>query len=133
VYYMEELAPDFICNLMLVRQDFIKKDPATVKMLVQGAVRSGFWAKNHLTQAAQIASEYWGTPLPVVNYAFNTPPNRIIFDHYLPQQKEMQTMANDMMRLGLIPENNIAGLIDDQFAKTTDLTHISDDLHSILP
>lgn len=133
MYHVEELAPHFICNLMVVRNDFIKKDPATVKMLVQGAARSGIWAKNHLDKAAQIASEYWGTPLPVVNYALNTPPNRVLFDLFLPKQEEMQAMADDMASLGLIPNNNITGLVDDQFAKTADLNNIGDDVHSILP
>lgn len=133
VYYVEELAPNFICNLMIVRNDFIKKDPVTVKMLVEGAVRSGIWAKNHLDKAAQIASEYWGTPLPVVNYALNTPPNRVLFDRYLPKQEEMQAIADDMVGLGLIPNNNITGLIDDQFAKTADLNNIGDDIHTVFP
>ena len=133
VFYAEELDPNFICNLMIVRNDFIKKDPATINMLVQGAVRSGMWAKNHLDKAAQIASEYWGTPLPVVNHALNTPPNRALFDRYLPKQEEMQTMADDMVSLGLIPNNNITGLIDDQFAKTADLNNIGDDVHTIFP
>jgi NitT/TauT family transport system substrate-binding protein len=131
MYYAEELDPNFICNLMIVRNDFIKKDPTTVKMLVQGAVRSGMWAKNHLDKAAQIASEYWGAPLPVVNHAFNTPPNRVLFDRYLPKQEEMQAMADDMVSLSLIKSNNIAGLVDDEFAKNVDFNNISDDIHTI--
>jgi NitT/TauT family transport system substrate-binding protein len=133
LYYVEEIAPHFICNLMIVRNEFIQKDPAIVKMLVQGAVRSGMWAKNHLDKAAQIASEYWGTPLPIVNYALNTPPNRVLFDLYQPKQEEMQAMADDMLSLGLIKNNNIVGLVDDQFAKTADLNNIGDDIHSIFP
>jgi NitT/TauT family transport system substrate-binding protein len=85
-----------------------------------------------LDKAAQIASEYWGTPLPIVNYALNTPPNRVLFDLYQPKQEEMQVMADDMLSLGLIKSNNIDGLVDDQFAKTADLNNITDDVHSIL-
>lgn len=129
--YVEKIAPHFICNLMIVRNDFIEKDPETVKMLVQGAVRSGIWAKKHLDNAAEIASQYWNAPLPLVNYALNTPKGRILFDLYQPKQTEMQAIADDMVSLGLIPNNNITGLIDDRFAKTADLNNIGDDIHTI--
>lgn len=133
LFYVEEIAEHFICNLMIVRGDFIKKDPETVKMLVQGAARSGMWAKNHLDKAAQIASKYWNAPLPLVNYALNTPPNRILFNLYQPKQAEMQAIADDMVSLSLIKNNNIAGLVDDEFAKNVDFNNIGDDVHSIFP
>lgn len=131
--YVEEVAPHFICNLMMVRNDFIKKDPATVKMLVQGAARSGMWAKNHLDKAMEIASSYWNQPLPLVKYAMTTPKDRILFDLYLPKQAEMQAIADDMASLGIIQNNKIDGLVDDQFAATADFKGIGDDVHSILP
>ncbi len=133
LFYVEEIAEHFICNLMVVRGDFIKRDPETVKMMVTAAARSGFWAKSHLGQAAKIASKYWNAPLPLVNYALNTPADRVLFNLYQPKQEEMQAMADDMLSLGLIKNNNIVGLVDDQFAKTADLNNIGDDIHSIFP
>jgi NitT/TauT family transport system substrate-binding protein len=131
--YVEEISPNFICNLVIVRADFIKKDPDTVRMLVSGAARSGFWAQRHLDKAAEIAIKYWNAPLPLVNYALNTPKNRILFNLYTPKQTEMQAMADDMLSLGLIKNNNIAGLVDDEFAKAVDFKDITDDVHSIFP
>ncbi len=131
--YAEEISPNFICNLVIVRADFIQKDPDTVRMLVSGAARSGFWAQRHLDKAAEIAIKYWNAPLPLVNYALNTPKNRILFNLYTPKQTEMQAMADDMLNLGLIENNNIAGLVDDQFAKAVDFSDITDDVHSIFP
>ena len=45
---------DFICNLVVVRQSFIENDPDIVRLLVQGAARSGLWAKKHPKEAAKI-------------------------------------------------------------------------------
>jgi NitT/TauT family transport system substrate-binding protein len=61
-----------------------------------------------------------------------TPKNRILFNLYTPKQSEMQAIADDMLSLGLIKNNRIDGLVDDQFAKTVDLNNITDDIHSIL-
>lgn len=129
--YVEQVWPNFICNLMLVKNRLIEKEPETVKALVQGAVRSGQWAKNNIPQAAQIASRYWGQPLDLVEYALSTPLHRIQFDQFQPRQEEMQQMADMMKDFGLIENNVITGLVEDRFAREANLDGISD-LDSIL-
>ncbi len=133
LHYVEEIAPHFICNLMIVRNDFIKKDPKTVKMLVASAARAGFWAKNHLDKTVEIAAEYWNQPPDLVRYALTARKGGVLFDLYQPKETEIQTMANDMVSLGLIKNNNIAGLVDDEFAKNVDFNNIGDDIHTVFP
>jgi len=129
--YAEDISKYFICNLVIVRNDFIKTDPETVQMLVKGAVRSGFWAKNHLDETIKIAASYWNQSEDLVRYALTKPKNRTLFNHYIPLQSEMQTMANDMVSLGLLKNNDITGLIDDRFAKAVRTDNVTDDLTSI--
>jgi NitT/TauT family transport system substrate-binding protein len=124
-FYVEQQWPGFICNLLLVKQSFINQSPQTVQLLVQGAARSGLWAKENLPQAAQIASRYWGQPLPVVEYALNTPANRIEFDRFTPRQEEIQQLADLMKRFGLSQKRTIDGLVDDRFARRADLKGIN--------
>jgi len=131
LYYVEQVAEHFICNLMIVRNDFIKKDPEAVQMLVNAAARSGFWAKNNPDKSIEIASKYWNQPTDLVRYALTTPANRIVFDLYAPKTTEMQAIANDMLNLGLIKNANIDGLVDDQFAKTVNFDGITHDISSI--
>jgi NitT/TauT family transport system substrate-binding protein len=133
LYYVEDIAPHFICNLMIVRNDFIKKDPETVKLLVTSAARAGFWAKNHLDKTIEIAAQYWNQPPDLVRYALTTRKGGVLFDLYQPKEAEMQAMADDMLSLGLIKTNNISGLVDDEFAKTVDFNNIGDDVHTIFP
>ncbi|MDQ7091164.1 MAG: ABC transporter substrate-binding protein [Methylococcales bacterium] len=129
--YAEDISKYFICNLVIVRNDFITEDPETVKMLVQGAIRSGVWAEKHIDETVKIVSDYWNQTEELVNYALTKPKNRTLFDHYIPLESEMQTMADDMVSLGLLENNDITGLIDDRFAKATKVDNVTDDLKSI--
>jgi len=131
VHYVEDVWKNFICNLVLVRQELIDKDPAAVKALVDGAARSGIWAQNNIKEAAEIASIYWNQSPELVKYALTTPRDRILFDKFVPVAEEMQTMANLMQRYDLIETNDISGLIYDQFARDVNLQDI-DGLESII-
>ncbi len=130
--YVEDLWPEFICNLVVVRQDLIEKDPEGVKVLVEGAARSGLWAQKNIQKAAEIASQYWNQPVDLVKYALTTPSDRILFNHFTPKQQEIQYLADMMQRFDLISNNDITGLVEDRFARNTDLDDV-DDLASILP
>ena len=132
IFYVKQVWPDFICNLVLVNAKFIQKDPGAVRHLVEGAVRSGFWAQGHLQQAAEVAARYWGQPRDLVEYALNTPPKRIVFDRYIPLQGEMQQIADLMVRFGLVQTPKIDGLVEDRFARNAALSGITDDVASIL-
>ena len=131
LYYVEQVAEHFICNLMIVRNDLIKNDPETVKKLVTAAARAGFWAKNHPDKSIEIASNYWNQPPDLVRYALTTPKNRVLFDLFTPKNAEMQAIANDMLSLGLIKNANIDGLVDDQFAKAVKFEAITDNIDSV--
>jgi NitT/TauT family transport system substrate-binding protein len=124
--YVEDVWPNFICNLVIVKQKFIERDPDAVKMLVQGAARSGLWAQANMKQAADIASKYWNQPIDLVEYAMNTPNNRIRYNQFVPKQDEMQQIADLMLHFGLIKKNDISGLVEDKFAKATNVEGISD-------
>lgn len=126
LYYVEQIWPNFICNLTVVRQELIEKDPETVRLLVQAAARSGLWAKNNTRAAAEIVSKYWNQPVDLIEYAMNTPPHRIVFDMFVPKYDEMQYMADLMLKFKLLESNNIQGLIDDSFAKNANLKGITD-------
>ncbi len=131
LYYAEEIQEGFICNLMIVRNEFIKSEPKTVQMLVRAAVRSGIWAQQNVEQATKIAAKYWNQPLSLVNYALTQPKDRTVFNRYLPKQTEMQAMADDMLKEKMIKNNDITGLVDDSFAAKVDLNNITTDIQSI--
>lgn len=132
LFYVEKVWPGFICNLLLVRQTFIDRNPEAVQMLVQGAARSGMWIEQNIAQAVEIGARYWGQPRDLVEYALTTPEHRIVFNQYTPKKDEMQSIADMMQRFGLSKGNNIEGLVDDRFAMNADLENIRPDIKSIL-
>jgi NitT/TauT family transport system substrate-binding protein len=132
IFYVEEVWPGFICNLLLVKNQLIQTKPTAIRHLVEGAVRSGLWAKGHVLEAAKIASDYWGQPRELVAYALNTPEQRIVYDQYVPVSEELQDMAQLMVRFGLLDDASVSGLVEDRFAKSVDVSGI-EGLETILP
>lgn len=126
VFPVEEVWNDFICNLVIVKQQLIEQEPEIVRMLVQGAVRSGFWAQNHPNQAAVIAARYWNQPPDLVKYALTMPPGRIVYDQYLPKKEELQEIADLMVHFKLIKNNDTKGLVDDRFARSVGAKHVEE-------
>jgi NitT/TauT family transport system substrate-binding protein len=124
--HVEQVWPDFICNLMVVKQKLIEQQPQTVQLLVQSAARSGMWAQRNSSEAARIASKYWGQSLELVEFAMNTPEQRIVYDKFLPRQEELQDLADMMKTYGLIRDNTIDGLVEDRFARLSDLSAVGD-------
>ncbi len=131
LYHVSQVWPGFICNLMLVRQQLIDKHPDWVHMLVQGAARSGFWARSNTAEAARIASTYWNQPPDLVEYALTRPENAIVYDRFMPKQEEIQFLADEMVRFKLLESNDTKGLVEDRFAKNANLEDITD-LKSII-
>ncbi len=131
LHYVRDIWPGFICNLVIVTDEFIRKHPARVRRLVQGAARSGLWAKDHPKEAAAIASQYWNQPVDLVEDALLTPKDRIVFDRYIPRKDEIQQLASEMKLFKLADRDDVDGLVDDRFAKEADVTGITD-LKSIL-
>lgn len=117
VYHVEDVWDSFVCNLVLVKQSLIEREPETVRMLVEGAVRSGLWAEKHPHQAAKIAARYWNQSADLVEYALTEPRSRVVYDQFMPKEEEMQEIADLMLHFKLIDDNNISGLVDDQFTR----------------
>jgi len=129
--YVEDLCPHFICNLVLVKQKLINQRYQAVQHLVTAAVRSGLWAARHPDKASRVASRYWNQPQQVVKFALTTPDSRIEYGKYTPEPSEIQRIADLMVRYKLLSNSDIDGLVDQSFANSVSLEHISD-LKSIL-
>ncbi len=132
VYYVEEIWPNFMCNVLITRQSLIEEDEEAVAGLVQAAVRSGLWAQQHRERAAEIASRYWGQPQDLVLYAMNTPEDRVLFERYTPVEAEYQEMADLMVRYGLLQDPDFGALLEDRFTQQANTADITEDLQSIL-
>lgn len=125
LYHVEEIWDHFICNLMMVKRQWIETHPDAVRRMVHGAIRSGQWASEHLDAAAAIAAKYWNQPVDLIQYAFGTPVRRVLFDQYVPKAAEIQEIADLMKHHGLTPENTIDGLVEPRFANSVNMAGIT--------
>ena len=131
LFYVEEIWDEFICNLMVVRNDLIEQDPEVTQKLVDGAVRSGFWASKNIKEAAMIASKYWNQSEELLEYAFTTPKDRILYNKYIPKEDELKKMARLMKKINLLENTDVSGLVDDRFARLVKVEDVAD-IESIL-
>ena len=131
VAHAESFLPNFICNLLLVKNSWIEANRSTARKLVETAARSGLWADRHPNQAAQIAADYWNQSVELVRHALTNPNRPVIFDRFVPHPAELQEMADLMARYELIPHANITGLVDNRFALAASIRGI-DDLDGLL-
>jgi NitT/TauT family transport system substrate-binding protein len=126
LFHVEEISPDFICNLILVHQRLIEHDAQAVQQLVSAAARSGMWAKNHPAAAARIASRYWHQPRRVIAYALTTPADRIVYDRFVPEPAEIKRLADMMVKYGLTDNADIRGLVEQRFAAAVEWGEVAD-------
>ena len=131
VAQVESLWPNFICNLVLVKNSWLDANPSVSRKLVETAARSGLWAGRHPDEAARIVSGYWNQSVDLVRHALTAPYGRTIYDRFVPKTAELQVMADLMVRYHLIQHADITGLVDDRFALAASIDGI-DDLDSIL-
>jgi NitT/TauT family transport system substrate-binding protein len=124
LFHVEDVWPDFICNLLIMRRSFIEADEDRAGQLIQSAARAGIWAQTNVQSAANIASGYWNQSPDLIQYALMTPPNRVAFDRFVPKKEEIQHMADLMTKFGLISNGSIEGLVEDKFALKVDLQNI---------
>lgn len=115
---VESIWPRFICNVMIVREELIRSHPERVRKLVALSARSGFWARDHFEEAAQLVASYWNQDPKLPLYVFSHPPGRFRFDLFVPVVEEFQEIDREMVLAGMVESQiDVAGMVDDRFAK----------------
>jgi len=126
VAYVEDYWPRFMCNVVVVRQSLIDRDPGLVARMVESATRANLWAKDHPEQAAKILSKYWNQPEEFVLWTLTNPPGRFKYDMYEPVEQEFQEMAQLMVRYKLVEKDEIGGLVEPRFTKQANVSGVTD-------
>jgi NitT/TauT family transport system substrate-binding protein len=123
---VEEKWPNFICNLVTVKKNFISNNPELANSFIKGLARAGIWAKNRPDSVIDIASTYWNRTSDIVEYAFNTPPDRIDYLNYQPHRKDIKEIADLMLQFNLIERKiDINSIIDSTYLDVVDTTNLN--------
>ena len=133
VAYVESSWPNFICNLILVKDSWLEAKPSVAQRMVDSVVQSNLWAARHPEKAAHIVSDYWNQSLELVHYALTQPEGRIVYDRFVPEIDELQLMADLMARYHLIEQTDITDLVYDRFARRAAIKGVDDFMPIQLP
>ncbi len=115
---VEQVWPNFICNLMIVREDLIASKREQVQSLVSAAARSGFWARENPDEMIRLVSQYWGQDPEFLRHVFGQSLGRFRFDLFIPIAEEMEEISREMALEGLMEKTpDIREIIEDSFAK----------------
>jgi len=130
---VEDIWQEFICNVVIVRDELILAHPEWVQTLVTASVRSCFYAREHIEEAGEIVGRYWSQQPEVVSFAFSNPPGRIRFDLYVPVLEELEQIAMEMQEAGLLEGRiDLQGILEPGFALSAD-TKPATSLRDIMP
>lgn len=136
VEYVEDGWPGFMCNLMIVHDDLLAREPDLARRLVHGAVRASAWASQNRGEAVAIASRVWGHPAELLSYALDTPPGRVVFDRGVPKEGEVRELFDEMVKAGLIDAAKagvVKDVVDGSLAASATFEGLSPDVRSVLP
>jgi NitT/TauT family transport system substrate-binding protein len=84
-----------------------------------------------MEEAIELVSVYWGQDPDVIRHALCNPPDRVRFDLFIPKQEELDEIAREMQKSGLtVGPINLQGLVDDRFARASDVStaHVFQDI-----
>lgn len=127
---VEEIWPDFICNVLIVRDELIRSHPERVQALVTSSILACLYAQQHLDETTQLVCSYWGQSREVVSFAFSL--GRFRYDLYVPELGEMEKMAAEMQHEGLIQGPiDLRGMVEPRFARSAALRPPANSLRDI--
>lgn len=132
---VEDGWPGFLCNVMIVHETFLQRDPALARALIQGAVRASLWSREHKREAIAVASRAWGQPVELLAYALDTPPDRVVFDQSTPRVNEVRELVDEMVQAGLLEASRApaaSDLVDDRLAASASAEGLTADIRSVL-
>ncbi len=119
--YVEDIWPNFICNLVIVRDELIRSNPEWVQALVTASIRSCLYAQDHFEEAAEIVNRYWRQPPELASFVFLNPPGRMRFDLYVPKLEELEEIVSEMQDAGLIEGRiDLREMLEPRFALSAD-------------
>ncbi len=94
LWLTKDVWPNFISCVLVVHEDMIKKDRATVQRLVDGIAKSGKWidqSMDHRMDTAQFVSKnYYNQHPRLLEFVLSKPPDRVKYTDLLPLRKDFE-------------------------------------------
>jgi len=116
LYYAKDIWPDYISCCLVVHEDLIRDKPEVVRDLVRGIVGSGEWVEQNRTDAAKLASSYFGQNEKLMRYVLTQPADRVTYRNLNPTDAELQRIMDMGIKLGFLKKKTpLSELMDRTF------------------
>ncbi len=95
-----EILPDHICCVLVIREDYIEKNPETIQELVDSLVRSGEFIEKNPEESSVIGGRFLGQAKKTIYRVLTVPDDRVSYDRLVPNREsfnELQDYIVDVM------------------------------------
>jgi NitT/TauT family transport system substrate-binding protein len=107
LYFTKDVWPEFISCVLVVREDVIVNDRASVQALVDGIAKSGLWLDDptlsHRMQAAQfVAKNYYNQNPRLLEFVLRKPPDRVKYTNLTVRRKDFEEIEQLAREAGVL-------------------------------
>lgn len=106
LYQARELWPNFISCVLVVREDFIRDEPAQVQELINGIAQSGLWLdqsmENRMKASVAVAENYYNQDPRLLRFVLSKPPDRVTYTKLRLVRKDFEEIERLALKMGIL-------------------------------
>lgn len=100
---MKDIAPGFISSVLIVREPVMKRHARRIRELVRAFAAGAEWIGHNRVRAAKIGAAAYGLSPRLLTYVLTSPEDRVSYGNIIPEPVEIQAVATEMVKHGLLP------------------------------
>ncbi len=102
LHRVQDIWPDFISSLMIVRDQVLKDKKVLMDQLIHVLYSQGEWIESHREEAARIGAAFFGLPDNLLIHVLTARPTRVVYRRLIPRQDELLRIGDLMVRYELL-------------------------------
>jgi len=103
LHRIQELWPDFISSLLIVRDDLLNNQEADADRIIRTLYAQGRWIEGHRAEAARMGAKFFGLPNALLLRVLTDKVVRVSYEKLLPERKALEKVGDLMVKYGLVP------------------------------
>ncbi len=101
MHRIQDLWPDFISSLLIVREDILKEKKKTMDQIIRTLYHQGRWIEAHRAEAARMGARFFGLPDALLLHVLTDKKVRVSYVDLLPRASELRKIGELMVKYGL--------------------------------
>lgn len=104
LYHMKDFWPGFISSVLVMREDIINEKRKSVNTMIKLIYHQGEWIEKNRIKAAIIGADFFGLSEELLTYVLSDPINRVNYKRLIPEKKDLDEIADFMIKYKLLTE-----------------------------